>query len=33
VRPFVIAWKELIQLRGDPQTVAMIFFLPLVHLH
>jgi ABC-2 type transport system permease protein len=31
-RPFVIAWKELLQLRRDRMTLAMMAVLPLVQL-
>src|ERR1700742_4375503 len=31
-RPLVIAWKELIQLRRDRLTLAMMVVLPLVQL-
>ena len=32
MRPFVIAWKELIQLRRDRMTLAMMVMLPLLQL-
>ena len=32
LRPFVIAWKELLQLRRDRMTLAMMVVLPLVML-
>jgi ABC-2 type transport system permease protein len=32
LRPFVIAWKELIQLRRDRLTLAMMIALPIVQL-
>jgi ABC-2 type transport system permease protein len=31
-RPFVIAWKELLQLRRDKMTLAMMVMLPLLQL-
>src|SRR3954452_9909291 len=31
-RPLVIAWKELIQLRRDRPTIAMMVVLPLLQL-
>jgi ABC-2 type transport system permease protein len=31
-RPFVIAWKELLQLRRDRMTLAMMIVLPIVQL-
>lgn len=31
-RPFVIAWKELLQLRRDRMTLAMMAVLPIVQL-
>lgn len=31
-RPFVIAWKELLQLRRDRMTLAMMVMLPLIQL-
>ena len=31
-RTFVIAWKELIQLRRDRLTLAMMIALPIVQL-
>src|SRR3954471_12117513 len=31
-RPFVIAWKELLQLRRDRLTLAMMIVLPIVQL-
>jgi ABC-2 type transport system permease protein len=31
-RPFVIAWKELLQLRRDRMTLAMMVVLPIVQL-
>src|SRR3954447_6549541 len=31
-RPLVIAWKELIQLRRDRPTIAMMAVLPLLQL-
>ena len=31
-RPFVIAWKELIQLRRDRMTLAMMVVLPILQL-
>jgi ABC-2 type transport system permease protein len=32
LRPFVIAWKELLQLRRDRMTLAMMVMLPLLQL-
>jgi ABC-2 type transport system permease protein len=32
LRPFVVAWKELLQLRRDRMTLAMMIVLPLVQL-
>jgi len=32
VRPLVIAWKELIQLRRDRMTLAMMVMLPVLQL-
>ena len=32
LRPLVIAWKELLQLRRDRMTLAMMVMLPLVQL-
>ncbi|MGZ3419504.1 MAG: ABC transporter permease [Polyangiales bacterium] len=32
MRPFVIAWKELVQLRRDRLTLAMMVVLPLMQL-
>jgi ABC-2 type transport system permease protein len=32
LRPFVVAWKELLQLRRDRMTLAMMIALPLVQL-
>jgi ABC-2 type transport system permease protein len=32
LRPFVVAWKELLQLRRDRMTLAMMVVLPLVQL-
>ena len=32
LRPFVVAWKELLQLRRDRMTLAMLIVLPLVQL-
>ena len=31
-RPFVIAWKELLQLRRDRMTLAMMAVLPILPL-
>ena len=31
-RPLIIAWKELVQLRRDRLTLAMMVALPLVQL-
>jgi ABC-2 type transport system permease protein len=31
-RPLVIAWKELLQLRRDPMTLAMMAVLPILQL-
>jgi len=30
-RPLVIAWKELLQLRRDRLTLAMMLFLPILY--
>lgn len=32
LRPFVVAWKELLQLRRDRMTLAMMIALPLLQL-
>jgi ABC-2 type transport system permease protein len=32
LRPFVIAWKELLQLRRDRMTLAMMVMLPILQL-
>jgi len=32
LRPFVVAWKELLQLRRDRMTLAMMVVLPLLQL-
>jgi ABC-2 type transport system permease protein len=32
LRPFVIAWKELLQLRRDRLTLAMMVALPILQL-
>ena len=32
MRPFVVAWKELLQLRRDRMTLAMMVVLPFLQL-